>query len=190
MSKLLNVYADADGTFYYLITIRAKRFIEAGFQTAEEAAWQCDRAKWFLNCHELMGRKTAYNYPERIQSVGESEWSVPIPGLWEFIEQCKGAGEVCPILSIDDAERMEQARAIAEGQLERDREVEEAKRRIVEDRRVKDTSVARETLQTIISSLRHAIEQFDSLHIPKSTKPANALHAALRAMGAELASLK
>lgn len=189
MGKLLNVYQDPHGSFYYLITIRGHRFVEANFPTAEEAAWQCDRAKWFLNCHDLMGRKTSYNFPERIESEGESAWSVPVPGLWDFIEQCKKSLDSVAVVTPDVAALLEESRAIAQGQLDRDREVEEAKRQILESRNTDKQKVTCESLQEMVSTMRQLRNKFEALNLPKDTKERNSIQLTLGLLGQRLAQL-
>lgn len=182
--KYKNVYQDSAGQFFYLLTIRGNRFIEGGFLTDEAAAWQCDRAKWLLNCQGLTGRKTSYNFPERVEAESDSAWSVPVSGLWDFAEKLKFTGS-CPVASVEDAARLEDALTLADSRLERERLLDEATKRRLDERVA--ASVAE--LSKLVERQRDILKAFDSLSFPKSTKERNSLAAALGLLCSRLAQL-
>ena len=72
MNMYQSIYTDeADGTYRYLTVTRHGKLEDYGFKTAEEAAWECDKAR--LAIGHLLRRKRSYNFPERIKNISESE---------------------------------------------------------------------------------------------------------------------
>lgn len=68
-----NVFPDGDGGFKFRVMI-AREFLEkGGYPTEEAAAWECDKVRLWAG--DLCGRKVAYNFPDRIANISDSDYS-------------------------------------------------------------------------------------------------------------------
>lgn len=171
-----NVYhSKKDETFFVLICTRAGRYTDTGYATIEEAAWQADRAKWVLSNHGLIGRLSAYNFPERINAETESSWSVLPPPLVEFY--CKHLTTDTPVTE-DEAARAEEAKMLALANAEKQKLLDEESKKLSDEK----NKVIRAKLQNLTERVRDVLNEFDELNLPKSTKERNALAAALSAI--------
>ena len=177
-----NVYQSPDGTFFVLVCTRAGRYIDKGYATAEEAAWQADRAKHVLNNHGLIGRLSAYNFPDRLKTESESAWSVLPRPLVDFY--CASINSDTPVTEAD-AIRVEEAKQIAEANAERQRLIDEAAKKL-NDEKNKQTCIK---LQLMVSTLRQLRDEFEALNLPKDTKERNSIQLTLGLLGQRLAQL-
>lgn len=82
-----NVFADGGTHFKYRVMI-ARSFLErGGFDTQEDAAWECDKVRLWAG--DLCGRKVAYNFPERIAAISDGEYSNPPAEVALFLGQLR-----------------------------------------------------------------------------------------------------
>ena len=177
-----NVYQATDKTFLVLICTRAGRYTDKGYATLEEAAWQADRAKWVLNNHGLIGRLSAYNFPERLNAESESAWSVLPPPLVEFY--CKHPTTDNPVTE-DQAAQIEEAKILAASYAERLRLIDDETKKL-NDEAVKGQKLH---LDLLTKQLADCLQEFDTIHLPKSTKERNAIAYALGLLYSRLAQL-
>jgi hypothetical protein len=63
----------------YRLSVSNLRVEEYDFATAETAAWACDKARLALSPY--LKRNRAYNFPERIEAMSESEVGVVSPAV-------------------------------------------------------------------------------------------------------------
>jgi len=178
-----NTYPATDEkTFFVLVCTRVGRYIDRGYKTLDEAAWQADRAKFVLNSHGLIGRLSAYNFPERLAVESESSWSLLPPALTEFL--CNNINTAKPI-SEDEAAFIEEAKRISEINIERQRLLDEETKKLHDAK----TEKHKATLTALVKAQTDVLQVFDTLHLPKSIKERNAIAHALGLLCSRLAQL-
>lgn len=177
-----NVYQSPDGTFFVLVCTRVGRYIDRGYTTIEEAAWQADRAKFVLNNHGLIGRLSSYNFPERLAAESESAWSVlPAPLVAFYCAMVDKSGPV----NDADAIRLEEAKLLVESNAERQRLIDEESKKLRDEK----NEIVKAHLDNLVARQRDILREFDALYLPKSIKDHNALAAALSVLHLRLTQL-
>lgn len=171
-----------DKSFFLLVCTRVGRYTQRGFTTIEEAAWQADRAKFILNAQGLIGRLSAYNFPERLAAENESAWSVLPPSLAEFL--CTHINASKPVTE-DEAFQLEEAKRISEINLERQRLIDEATKKLNDEK----NEIRRAKLDNLVQRQKDILNEFDKLFLPKSTKERHAITNALGVLCSRLAQL-
>jgi hypothetical protein len=86
MNIYKSVYYDKpQDSYHYVIVTRFGRLEDDSFKTAEEAAWECDKARFAIG--HLLRRKRGYNFPERIASMSESEMQNVSRAVLNFLKE-------------------------------------------------------------------------------------------------------
>lgn len=180
--KYHNAYPSTDDTFFVLVCTRVGRYFDRGYPSLEEAAWQADRAKHVLNNHGLIGRLSAYNFPERLAVEPESAWSVLPKSLVDFY--CAHLNGETPVTEAD-AIRVEEAKQLALSNIERQRLIDEETQKLIDEKNV----VHRAQLSNLVEKQADILKAFDALALPKSTRERNSLTHTLGLLCSRLAQL-
>lgn len=80
-----NTFKEPAGTYRFRIMISHNFFELGGFETSEQAAWECDKVRLWAIDQNLCGRRVAYTFPERIKSISSSEYETRHPKVSEFL---------------------------------------------------------------------------------------------------------